>query len=129
MNTSHRRPILLQLLTDGLPLLADENIEQATIHYLRKLRHDVVWVGEIPALGLGIDDESIAAFAATNNRLIITQDTDFFTQISVGQTAGVLFQRDQTLSARTVGDIVHEISQYIDQSAVTLEYLSKNWLR
>jgi hypothetical protein len=35
---------------------------------------------------------------------------------------------DQTLSAREVGDIVHELSKYIDQSDLTLEYVSRNWL-
>jgi hypothetical protein len=43
-------------------------------------------------------------------------------------TAGVLFQTDQTLSAQEVGDIVHELSEYIAQSEVTLEYVSRNWL-
>lgn len=67
-------------------ILADENVERATINYLRKLGHNVE------------------------------------------RTAGVLFQRDQTLSAREVGDVVHELSRYLDQSDVALEYVSGNWL-
>lgn len=62
------------------------------------------------------------------DRLILTQDDDFFAQLDIGNTAGVLFQKDQRLSAREVGDIVHELSEYIDQSDVTLEYVSRNWL-
>ncbi|MFT4881648.1 MAG: hypothetical protein ACI9HI_001659, partial [Salinirussus sp.] len=27
-----------------------------------------------------------------------------------------------------VGNAVHEMSQYLDQSDVTLEYVSRNWL-
>jgi hypothetical protein len=27
-----------------------------------------------------------------------------------------------------VGSVVHEMSQYLDQSDVTLEYVSRNWL-
>lgn len=61
-------------------------------------------------------------------RLILTQDDDFFTQIAPSETAGVLFQTDPTLSSREVGDIVHELSEYIDQSDVILEYVSRNWL-
>ena len=112
----------------GYRLLADENVERATINYLRKLDHDVEWLGDVSELGLGADDESIATYAQENDRLILSQDDDFFTRLEIGQTAGILLQKDQTLSAREVGDIVHELSQYVDQSDVTLEYVSRNWL-
>lgn len=109
-------------------LLADENVEQATINYLRKLGHDIERVGAVEELEFGINDAAIAEYARETNRLILTQDNDFFTQLDVSQTAGVLFQRDQTLSAREVGDVVHELSQYIEQDEITLEYVSRNWL-
>ncbi|MCU4741625.1 DUF5615 family PIN-like protein [Natronoglomus mannanivorans] len=109
-------------------LLADENIEQATINYLRKLGHDIEWIGDVPDLELGVDDAAIATYARRTERVILTQDDDFFTDIELDETAGVLFQKDQTLAARTVGDIVHEISQYVPQSDVTLEYVSRNWV-
>jgi len=112
----------------GYRILADENVEQATINYLRKLGHHVEWVDDIEELGLGADDGSIATYGRETNRLILTQDDDFFTRIDVGDTGGILFQKDQTLSAREVGDIVHELSEYIEQSDVTLEYVSRNWL-
>jgi hypothetical protein len=60
--------------------------------------------------------------------MILTQDNDFFTERQIETTAGVLFQTDQTLSARDVGDAVHELSQHLDRSAITLEYVSSNWL-
>ena len=107
-------------------ILADENVERATINYLRKLGHDVEWIGDVEELGLGADDGSIAAHGRETNRLILTQDDDFFTRMDVGDTVGILFQKNQTLSAREVGDIVHELSEYVDQSDVTLEYLSRN---
>ncbi|MFB6201477.1 MAG: DUF5615 family PIN-like protein [Halorhabdus sp.] len=112
----------------GYRILADENVEQATINYLRKLGHDVEWIGDIEELGLGANDGSIAAYGRETDCLILTQDHDFFTQIDVEETAGVLFQKEQTLPAQEVGDIVHELSEYIDQSEVTLEYVSRNWL-
>jgi predicted nuclease of predicted toxin-antitoxin system len=112
----------------GYRILADENVEQATINYLQKLDHDVEWIGDVEEPGLDADDESVAAFGRETNRLILTQDDDFFTQMDVEDTAGILFQKDQTLSAREVRDIVHELSEYIDQSDVTLEYVSRNWL-
>ncbi|MES3517894.1 MAG: DUF5615 family PIN-like protein [Natronomonas sp.] len=112
----------------GYRILADENVKQATISYLLKLGHDVELVGNVEELGLGAADESIAAYGRETTRLILTQDDDFFTQMDVEDTAGILFQKDQTLSAREVGDIVHELSEYIDQSDVTLEYVGRNWL-
>ena len=113
----------------GYRILADENVEQATINYLRKLGHDVEWIGDVEKLGLGANDGSVAAYGRETNRLILTQDDDFFTHMTVKDTAGILFQKDQTLSAREVGDIVYELSEYVDQSDVTLEYVSRNWLR
>lgn len=112
----------------GYRILADENVEQATINYLRKLGHDVEWVGDVEELGFGTGDKSIAVYGRETERLILTQDDDFFTQLNIEETAGILFQKDQTLSAREVGDTVHEISEYIDQSDVKLEYVSRNWL-
>jgi predicted nuclease of predicted toxin-antitoxin system len=112
----------------GYRILADENVEQATINYLRKLDHDIEWLGDVPELGLGAADETIARYASESDRLLLTQDDDFFTELDIDRTAGVLFQQDGTLSAREVGDVVHELSEYVDQSAVTLEYVSRNWL-
>lgn len=109
-------------------LLADENVERATITYLRKLGHDVEAVGSIDDLGLGATDEAIASYARTHDRVILTQDDDFVTDLDIETTAGVLFQPDQTLTARDVGDIIHELTQHVDQSDLTLEYVSTAWL-
>jgi predicted nuclease of predicted toxin-antitoxin system len=109
-------------------ILADENVERATVNYLRKLGHDVKRLNEVAELGLGATDESIARYAREHDRVILTQDDDFFTKLDIKDTAGVLFQRDQTLSTREVGGVVHEMSQYLDQSDVALEYVSRNWL-
>lgn len=109
-------------------VLADENVERATVNYLRKLGHDVEHLDDVAELGLGAEDESIARYAREHDRLILTQDDDFFAELDIETTAGVLFQRDQTLSTRDVGDAVHEMSQYLDQSDIVLEYVSSNWL-
>jgi len=109
-------------------LLADENVELATRRYLRQLGHDVEWVGDVPTLGLGVSDEAIVAHARDADRLVLTQDDDFLTEFDPGETNGVLFQRDQRLSARQVGDAVDAISRYVPQDEVVLEYVSTNWL-
>jgi predicted nuclease of predicted toxin-antitoxin system len=112
----------------GYRLLADENIEASTVEYLRSLDHDVVTVADVPSLGLGSRDAELRSYARDTNRLILTQDDDFISETPERAAAGVLVQKDQTLSARQAGNIVQEISQYVEQEDVTVEYVSRNWL-
>lgn len=109
-------------------LLADENVERATVTYLQKLGHDIEGIGAIDELGLGATDEAIASYARTQDRVILTQDDDFIPDRDADAVPGVLFQPDQTLTAREVGDAVHELAQHVDQSDLTLEYVSTAWL-
>jgi len=111
----------------GYRLLADENIEQATITYLQQLDHDVEWIGDVAELGLGVSDDVIASYAASADRLILTQDDDFLA-IAANRPVGVLFQTEETLSAREVGDIVDELSEHVAQANIVVEYVSQNWL-
>lgn len=41
-------------------ILADGNVERATVNYLRKFGHDVERLDDAAELGLGTEDESIA---------------------------------------------------------------------
>lgn len=45
----------------GYRIVVDEHIELPTRRYLRKLGHDVVWIGDDRELGLSATDEAIAA--------------------------------------------------------------------
>jgi predicted nuclease of predicted toxin-antitoxin system len=67
----------------GYRILADENVERATVNSLRKLGHDVERLDDVAELGLGAEDESIARYAREHDRLILTQDDDFFTELDV----------------------------------------------
>lgn len=73
-------------------------------------------------------DTEIAAYSIETGRLILTLDDDFFTELAIEDSAGILFQRDQTLAGRDVGDIIDELSRYIPQQHVGLEYIGRNWL-
>ena len=112
----------------GYRIVADENVEPSTRQYLGELGHDVEWIGDVPELGLGAADDEIAAYSIETDRLVLTQDDDFFTDLRIDDSAGVLFQRDQTLSTREVGDIVDELSRYVLQQHVDPEYIGRNWL-
>ena len=106
-------------------ILADENIEPPTVRQLRKLGHDVERVVDI--LEPGVSDEQVAERAEEENRLVLTHDDDLIEEVDMS-VAGVLLQADRSLSAKEVGDIVHEMSEYIKQDEVRLEYISRNWL-
>lgn len=80
-------------------ILADENVERATINYLQKLGHDIERLDEAPEPGLGASDASIIAYVRDHDRLIRTQDDDFVTERESDRTAGVLFKREQTIRA------------------------------
>jgi hypothetical protein len=53
-------------------ILADENIERATVKYLRTLDHDVERLDDVTELGLGAEDRLIARYAREEDRLILT---------------------------------------------------------
>lgn len=112
----------------GYRLIADENIERQTCAYLRQLGHDVVWIGEAEELGIGASDRDIAAFSVATDRLVLTQDDDFFTVLESSDSAGIRFQADQRLSSRVVGEIIDAMSNHVPQAAVDLEFVSRNWL-
>lgn len=113
----------------GYRIVADEHIELPTRRYLGKLGHDVEWIGDVSELGLSSSDEDIAAYSLAENRLVLTQDDDFFIELDLSECAGVLFQRDRSLSAREVGDVVDVMSRYVPQAEVRLEFVSENWLQ
>ena len=109
-------------------ILADENVELATVNYLEKLGHDAVMVKDVADLGTGSIDPEIATYSRQHNRLILSQDKDFLSTVDPTDTAGVLAQRDQQLSARQVGDIIDRMATHIPQDEVVLEYVNTNWL-
>lgn len=54
--------------------LANENISRTTVELLRRAGHDVKWVSEsIPS----VDDEFILLLASSEQRIIITFDSDY----------------------------------------------------
>jgi len=109
-------------------IVAHEHVELPTRRYLRQFGHDVEWIGDVSELGLSSSDEDIAAYSLAEDRLVLTQDDDFFLKLDLSDSAGILFQRDQLLSARQVGDIVDAMSRYVPQADVQLEFVSENWL-
>jgi len=95
-------------------ILADENVEPKTVDYLETLGHDVVRVQDVDALGPGSSDRAIAVHSRRHDRLILSHDDDFVSDVDPTETAGVLALRDQRLSAREVGDVIDRMASHTD---------------
>jgi predicted nuclease of predicted toxin-antitoxin system len=55
-------------------LMADENIDQAIVLWLRTVGHDVKWAAEVEA---GCADDDLLSLARGEGRVLITSDLDF----------------------------------------------------
>jgi predicted nuclease of predicted toxin-antitoxin system len=62
-------------------LLADMNISPETVAYLRTLGHDAIRVSDV--LAASATDATIVAYAARDNRVVLTQDLDFSALIAL----------------------------------------------
>jgi predicted nuclease of predicted toxin-antitoxin system len=111
-------------------ILADENVDHRVVHRLRHYGHDVEHIDFVPDLGKGTDDEAIAQYSLSSNRLLLSSDDDFLTDFSEEEYSGLLFIEDETLSAERVSDVVHAIAEVVDQENVEgVFYVSSEWLR
>ena len=110
-------------------ILADENVDHRVVHRLRHYGHDVEHVDFIAELGKGADDESIAQYSLSANRLLLTSDDDFLTDFPEDAYSGLLFIEDETLSAEQTSDIVHSIAEIVSQEDIEgVFYISRQWI-
>lgn len=80
-------------------------------------------------LGKGATDGQIAKTSIQDTRLILTSDDDFLTDFGSSDYSGLLFIDDETLTPAEIADIVHAISEVVDQSEIDHPfYVSSNWL-
>ena len=101
----------------GYRILADENVEAATIDGLNRLGH--------ASSECRISTRWAPAWPTRTSQSTLAGATDSSSR-RPAETAGVLAQRNQQLSARNVGLTVDEIAAHLPQEAVVLEYVSPN---
>jgi predicted nuclease of predicted toxin-antitoxin system len=82
----------------------------------------------VEVLETGASDEEVAIYAEDNARPVLTYDDDLIDETDMSGSAGVVLQVDRSLSAKETSDVVHEISRYMNQKEIELEYVSSNWL-
>ena len=90
-------------------LLADENVPRASVHSLRAAGLDVVSVtGRIP----GASDSAVLELARSENRLLLTFDSDFGELIyrrGHAAPAGVVFLRFVPANPEETADVVRNL--------------------
>lgn len=110
-------------------LLFDENIEHEVRHRLENYGHDAEHVDYGPNLGKGIGNTSIAEYSLCENRVIMTYDDDFVTEVDEGAFRTVLYFDDVSLSSTEIADIVHTMSgQYPQDELDGVESVGREWL-
>jgi predicted nuclease of predicted toxin-antitoxin system len=110
-------------------LLLDENLEHEVYHRLESYGHDVRHVEVSDGLEKGLTDPDIAIVSLDESRVIVTYDDDFRTDLGAADYHAVLFFEDESLSAREVADIVHEVSRYHDGDQLSgFIKVGRSWL-
>lgn len=102
--------------------LADENVEQAVVDVLRAAGHDVSCVGDVLP---GAADLGVLALAASQNRILVTNDKDFgrLAYREARAAVGILLLRlgceDGPENARRLATFLPSIAVYLpDRFAV-----------
>jgi predicted nuclease of predicted toxin-antitoxin system len=109
--------------------LLDENIEHEVCHRLRNDGHDVRHVDLSDRLSKGNADAELATFSLEHEFVIVTYDDDFRDDFSEDEYHAVLYLPDQTLSSKTIADVLHEISTYYTQAELRgFLTIGQSWL-
>jgi predicted nuclease of predicted toxin-antitoxin system len=110
-------------------LLLDENIEHEVYHRLENYGHELLHVEVSDELHKGATDERLAEKSRHFDWNIVTYDDDFRGDFSEDEYRAVLYFADQTLSAKTVADALHEISTYYEQGELQGFFtVGQSWL-
>ena len=110
-------------------LLLDENIEHEVRYRLENYGHDVEHIDYVPSLGKGATDTSIGEYSLQADRVIVTYDDDFVTDVEVDDFRAVLYFDDVSLSPIEIADIVHTMSEHYPQEELQgVESVGREWL-
>jgi len=113
----------------SLSLLLDENIEHEAMHRLENYGHDVEHIDLHEDLQKGDPDRRLARYSVETDRIIVSYDTDWVTEFSESEYHCALVVDDQSLSARQVAQIVHNMSEvYPESEFVGLQKIGRTWL-
>lgn len=103
-------------------LCCDENVKRSVTSLLRQEGHDVVRVQD--ELELGDGDAEIVAFCRETDRVLLTNDDDFFEF----DDCGVLFLTEQGAPPREVATAIQRIDRHSDRAADRVWHVPNGWV-
>jgi predicted nuclease of predicted toxin-antitoxin system len=113
----------------SLSLLLDEMVEHEVMHRLRKFGHDVEHVDLHDELTKGDSDRRLARYSLDTGRIVVTYDSDWAENLDESEFHCVLLFADETMSARNVSAVVHNMSNAYPKSSFTgLQKTGREWL-
>ena len=74
-------------------------------------------------------DDALATFSLESRFVVVTYDDDFRDDVSDDEFYAVLSVPDQSLSAKTIAEVLHEISTYYDPGGLEgFMTIGRSWL-
>lgn len=101
----------------------DENIKRSVTTLLAQEGFDVVRVQD--KLALGYKDAEIVSFCRETERILLTNDDDFF---SFDDHPGMLFLTEQRTPPRTVVTAIQRLDRYVDDLTGTVWHVPDGWI-
>jgi predicted nuclease of predicted toxin-antitoxin system len=104
-------------------LCCDENVKRSVTELLSQEGYDVVRVQD--ELELGFEDAEIIAFCRETDRVLLTNDDDFF---HFEDHPGILFLDEQRTPPRDVVTAIGRIDRHVPEMAGQVWHLPDGWI-
>jgi len=106
-----------------MKLCCDENIKRSVTNLVMQEGHDVVRVQD--KLELGFEDSAIIAFCRESDRVLLTNDDDFF---QFDEHPGVLFLEEQLAPPRNVATAIQRLDGHVPDLADEVWHVPDGWV-
>ncbi len=107
-----------------MKICCDENIKRSITDLLEQEGYDIVRVQD--ELELGFVDEAIVRFCHENDRVLLTNDDDFF---EFDQHPGVLFLDEQRTPPRKAVTAIQRIDRQVTEMAGQVWHVPDGWIQ
>jgi predicted nuclease of predicted toxin-antitoxin system len=106
-----------------MKLCCDENIKRSVTELLAQEGYDVVRVQD--ELELGSEDAEIMTFCRETDRVLLTNDADFF---RFEEYPGILFLDEQRTPPRDVVTAIQRIDRHVPELAEQVWHIPDGWV-
>ncbi|MFB6228597.1 MAG: DUF5615 family PIN-like protein [Halobacteriales archaeon] len=106
-----------------MKICCDENVTRSATEILRQEGYDAVRVQD--ELDLGFGDDEIITFCRETDRLVLTNDDDFF---DFDDHPGVLFLAEQRTPPRDIVTAIRRIDRHVPETAGTVWHIPDGWI-